>query len=219
MSETYTSPFAERYSSPEMLRLFSSDHKFRTWRRLWVALAESERALGLAIAPAQIREMKQHVDDINYDVARQYEERLKHDVMAHVRAFGDQCPKARPIIHLGATSCFVTDNGDLLAFRRAFELLAQRLAAALRALGAFARTWRAQPCLGYTHFQVAQPVTVGKRACLWAQDFALDLDEVRRLVAWLPFRGAKGTTGTQASFLTLAHGVLWVAVDYIPKHL
>ena len=142
----------------------------------------------------------------DWDAVARYEKELRHDVMAHVHHYGDLCPAARPIIHLGATSCFVTDNGDLLAFRAALALLESRLSAVLRALAAFARTWRALPCLGYTHFQVAQPVTVGKRACLWAQDFAMDLDEVRRVIEWLPFRGVKGTTGTQASFLSLAGG-------------
>jgi adenylosuccinate lyase len=206
MSDTYTSPFAERYSSKEMLGLFSSDHKFRTWRRLWIALAESERALGLAIAPAQIREMKQHADDVNYDVARQYEERLKHDVMAHVRAFGDQCPKAKPIIHLGATSMYVVDNTDCVVAREAMELVRRELVNVIAALAAFAKRYADTPTVAYTHFQPAQFTTIGKRACLWIQDLVLDLDEIEARIASLRFLGVKGATGTQASFLELFDG-------------
>src|SRR5688500_1784429 len=204
--EFYDNPLIGRYASREMSVLWGPQRKFSTWRRLWVALAEAEAELGLPISAEQIAELRAHVDDIDFAAADAYERDLRHDVMAHVHHYGDLCPAARPIIHLGATSCYVTDNGDLLAFRSALRLVERRLVAVLRALGTFARQWRQQPCLGYTHFQVAQPVTVGKRACLWAQDFALDLDEVRRIVEWLPFRGVKGTTGTQATFLALANG-------------
>jgi adenylosuccinate lyase len=199
-------PLIERYASQDMARLFSPRERHGAWRDLWIALARAEHELGFPVTAEQIAELEQHRDTFDWDRVAGYEKELRHDVMAHVHHWGDLCPKARPIIHLGATSCFVTDNGDLLLYRRALQLIEQRLAAVLSALAAFAGQWRSQPCLGYTHFQVAQPVTVGKRACLWAQDFALDLDEVRRIVAWLPFRGVKGTTGTQATFLTLANG-------------
>ena len=204
--DRFDHPLIERYASQEMARLFSPRARHTAWRDLWIALAQAEHELGFPVTQEQIAELKAHRDEFDWDRAAKYEKELRHDVMAHVHHYGDLCPKARPIIHLGATSCFVTDNGDLLIYRRALRLLEQRLAAVLRALGDFAQQWRAQPCLGYTHFQVAQPVTVGKRACLWAQDFALDLDEVRRIAEWLPFRGVKGTTGTQATFLLLANG-------------
>ena len=204
--DRFDHPLIERYASPDMARLFSPRARHGAWRDLWIALARAEHELGFPVTAEQIAELEQHRDTFDWDRVAKYEKELRHDVMAHVHHWGDLCPKARPIIHLGATSCFVTDNGDLLLYRRALQLLEQRLAAVLSALATFAGQWRAQPCLGYTHFQVAQPVTVGKRACLWAQDFALDLDEVRRIVAWLPFRGVKGTTGTQATFLTLANG-------------
>ncbi len=206
MSETYASPFAERYSTPEMLRLFSADHKFRTWRRLWIALAEAERALGLPISPAQIREMKAHADDIDYAAARKYEERLKHDVMAHVRAYGDQCPKARGIIHLGATSMYVVDNTDCVIAREALALVRREIVNVIAALAAFAKRYADLPTVAYTHFQPAQFTTVGRRACLWLQDLLLDLEEVEQREASLRFLGAKGATGTQASFLELFEG-------------
>ena len=199
-------PLIERYASQDMARLFSPRARHGAWRDLWIALARAEHELGFPVTAEQIAELEQHRDTFDWDRVAAYEKELRHDVMAHVHHYGDLCPKARPIIHLGATSCFVTDNGDLLLYRRALRLIEQRLAAVLGSLAEFAKQWRAQPCLGYTHFQVAQPVTVGKRACLWAQDFALDLDEVRRIAEWLPFRGVKGTTGTQATFLTLARG-------------
>lgn len=199
-------PLIERYASQEMGGLFSPRARHTAWRDLWIALAQAEHELGFPVTQEQIAELKAHRDEFDWDSAARLEKELRHDVMAHVHHYGDLCPKARPIIHLGATSCFVTDNADLIIYRRALRMVEQRLAAVLRALGEFAKQWRAQPCLGYTHFQVAQPVTVGKRACLWAQDFALDLDEVRRIAEWLPFRGVKGTTGTQATFLLLAGG-------------
>jgi adenylosuccinate lyase len=204
--DRFDHPLIERYASREMARLFSPRARHGAWRDLWIALARAEHELGFPVTREQIDELVAHRDEFDWDRVAAYEKELRHDVMAHVHHYGDLCPKARPIIHLGATSCFVTDNGDLMLYRQALRLLEQRLVAVLAALAAFAQQWRAQPCLGYTHFQVAQPVTVGKRACLWAQDFALDLDEVRRIADWLPFRGVKGTTGTQATFLTLAGG-------------
>lgn len=204
--DRFDHPLIERYASQDMARLFSPRARHGAWRDLWIALARAEHELGFPVTAEQIAELQAHRDTFDWDRVAKYEKELRHDVMAHVHHYGDLCPKARPIIHLGATSCFVTDNGDLILYRQALRLLEQRLAAVLAALAEFAKRWRAQPCLGYTHFQVAQPVTVGKRACLWAQDFALDLDEVRRIVQWLPFRGVKGTTGTQATFLTLAGG-------------
>ncbi len=206
MSETYASPFAERYSSPEMLKLFSADTRYRTWRRLWVALAESERALGLAITPAQVRELKAHTDDIDYAAVRRYEERLRHDVMAHVRAYGDQCPKAKGIIHLGATSMYVVDNADCVILRDALQLVRRELVNVIAALAAFARRYADLPTVAYTHYQPAQFTTVGKRACLWLQDLLFDLEEVEQRLASLRFLGVKGATGTQASFLELFDG-------------
>ncbi|MCA8965249.1 MAG: adenylosuccinate lyase, partial [Planctomycetes bacterium] len=202
--ERFDHPLIERYASKDMAQLFSPRARHTAWRDLWIALAQAEHEHGFPVTEEQIAELRAHRDEFDWDRAAQLEKELRHDVMAHVHHYGELCPKAKPVIHLGATSCFVTDNGDLLIYRRALRMLEQRLAAVIAALAAFAQQWRAQPCLGYTHFQVAQPVTVGKRACLWAQDFALDLDEVRRVADWLPFRGVKGTTGTQATFLMLA---------------
>ncbi|MBI2898941.1 MAG: adenylosuccinate lyase [Planctomycetes bacterium] len=199
----YVSPFAERYCGEEMLRLFSPDTKFRTWRRLWIALAEAEKELGLPIADAQIRELKAHEADIDYAAARRFEEKLKHDVMAHVRAYGEQCPKAAPIIHLGATSMYVVDNADLIIMREALELVRLELVNVVAALADFARRWEAAPTVAYTHFQPAQLTTIGKRACLWIQDLLLDVEEADRRLGGLRFLGAKGATGTQASFLAL----------------
>jgi adenylosuccinate lyase len=204
--DRFDHPLIERYASQDMARLFSPRARHGAWRDLWIALAAAEQELGFPVTPEQVAELRAHRDEFDWDKVAEYEKQLRHDVMAHVHHYGDLCPRARPIIHLGATSCFVTDNGDLILYRQALRLIEQRLVAVLSALATFARQWRAEPCLGYTHFQVAQPVTVGKRACLWAQDFVLDLDEVRRIAAWLPFRGVKGTTGTQATFLTLAGG-------------
>ena len=204
--DQYENPLVGRYASVEMSRLWSPQRKCTTWRRLWVALAEAEAELGLAITPEQIAEMKAHVDDIDFEAARQHEKRLRHDVMAHIHAFGDVCPNARPIIHLGATSCFVTDNTDLLLLREALELVRNRLVAVIDRLAAFAQRHRGLACLAFTHFQPAQPTTVGKRACLWAYDLVLDLAELEHRVAALKALGSKGTTGTQASFLELFGG-------------
>jgi adenylosuccinate lyase len=189
-----------------MGRLWSDDRKFRTWRRLWIALAEAEAELGLPVSPDQIAELKAHVDDIDYEKVADYERQLRHDVMAHVHAYGELCPLARPIIHLGATSCFVTDNADLILFREGLIQIRDRLVAVIDALASFAEQYRDLACLGFTHMQPAQPTTVGKRACLWAYDLVLDLSEVEFRLASLRFRSTKGTTGTQASFLSLFDG-------------
>lgn len=202
----YENPLIVRYASKEMSRLWSDDKKFGTWRRLWVALAEAEQELGLAISDEQIAELRAHVDDIDYDAANRYERQVRHDVMAHVHAYRDVCPLAGPIIHLGATSCYVTDNTDLMVFRESLQLVCRRLAGVVVALGEFAVKHRDLACLGFTHLQPAQPTTVGKRACLWAYDLALDLHEVEHRLAQLKARGVKGTTGTQASFMALFNG-------------
>ena len=186
-----------------MAYLFSDDHKFRTWRRLWLALAEAECALGLPIREDQLAELREHLDDIDYDAAAAYEKELRHDVMAHVHALGDLAPNARPIIHLGATSCYVGDNTDLLVLRDAIDLLLPKLATTVQRFADFAEAWADEPTLGFTHFQPAQLTTVGKRATLWIQDLLIDLQNLERLRADLRFRGVKGTTGTQASFLAL----------------
>jgi adenylosuccinate lyase len=204
--EAYDNPLVSRYASRDMATLWGDQRKFSTWRRLWVALAESEAALGLPITDAQLAELRAQVDAIDFDAAARYERKLRHDVMAHVHAYGDQCPAARPIIHLGATSCFVTDNTDLLLIREALGIVAGRLAAVIVALGEFAKQYRDLPTLGFTHLQPAQPTTVGRRACLWAYDLALDLAEVEHRLASLKARSTKGTTGTQASFLKLFDG-------------
>ncbi|MFM8780421.1 MAG: lyase family protein, partial [Gemmatimonadota bacterium] len=204
--DTYRSPLAERYASQAMLTLFSPQTRHGLWRRLWLALAESERELGIAIPEEAIVQMRGHLDDIDFAAVAEYERRFRHDVMAHVHAFGDVAPAARGVIHLGATSCFVTDNGDLIQMRRGLELLRGRVVAVIRALEAFARTWRDLPTLGYTHLQSAQLTTVGKRATLWMQDLVLDLADLDHRLATLPLRGVKGTTGTQASFLELLGG-------------
>ncbi|GJG88574.1 adenylosuccinate lyase [Gemmatimonadetes bacterium T265] len=205
-TERYASPLGARYASPAMLALWSSQERHALWRRLWLALAESEQALGVAIPDAAIADMRAHLDDIDFAAVAAYEARFRHDVMAHVHAFADRAPAARPFIHLGATSCYVTDNGDLLLMRRGLELLRRKVLAVLASLAAFARRWRAEPALGYTHLQPAQLVTVGKRAALWMQDLVLDLAELDRRIDTLPFRGVKGTTGTQASFLAIFDG-------------
>ncbi|HEX3998273.1 MAG TPA: adenylosuccinate lyase [Pirellulales bacterium] len=206
MHEHYENPLTHRYASTEMSALWGAQKKFRTWRQLWVALAEAEAELGLNISAAQIVQLRQRVDDIDFAAADRYERKLRHDVMAHVHAYGDACPEARGIIHLGATSCYVTDNTDLLLMRDGLRLVAGRLAAVIDRLAAFAKEWRDLPCLAFTHFQPAQPTTVGKRACLWAYDLVLDLQEVEVRIAALKARGLKGTTGTQASFLQLFGG-------------
>ncbi len=205
-SVSYSSPLAERYASTAMLELWSPQNRYALWRRLWLALAEAEQRLGVAIPDAALAEMRAHLDDIDFAAVAAYEKRFRHDVMAHVHAFGDVAPSARPFIHLGATSAFVTDNADLILMRRGLEILRAKLAACMAQLGEFARTWRAEPTLGYTHLQSAQLTTVGKRATLWLQDFLLDLADLEHRVTTLPFRGVKGTTGTQASFLQLFGG-------------
>lgn len=202
----YENPLVSRYSGKEMNFVWSPQNKFSTWRRLWVALARAEQELGLGISDAQIAAMEAHLDDINFAVAEAKERELRHDVMSHIHAFGEQCPGARPIMHLGATSCFVGDNTDLLQMRQALLLIREKVRAVLAALRAFALEHRALPTLGFTHYQPAQLTTVGKRAALWLQDFWLDYQEVVRLLETLPFRGVKGTTGTQASFLALFDG-------------
>ncbi len=203
---TWSSPLAERYASAAMLHLWSPASRYGLWRRLWLALAEAERDLGADIAAEAIAQMRAHVDDIDFAVVAAYEKRFRHDVMAHVHAFGDVAPAAKGVIHLGATSAYVTDNADLILMRRGLELLRARVVALLRAMAAFAEQWKSEPALGYTHLQPAQPTTVGKRATLWMQDLVLDLAELDHRIATLPLRGVKGTTGTQASFLTLFGG-------------
>lgn len=206
MSDVYENPLISRYASRRMASLWGAQRKFSTWRRLWVWLAEAEAELGLPITAAQIDELRAKVDDIDFDAAAAYEAKLRHDVMAHVHAYGDACPGARGVIHLGATSNFVVDNADLILLRESLELVASRLAAVIDALGAFAERHRALPTLGFTHLQPAQPTTVGKRATLWCYDLALDLAEVEHRLASLRARSVKGTTGTQASFLELFEG-------------
>ena len=204
--DSYENPLISRYASAEMSRLFSPQHRHSTWRRLWVALAEAESELGLPVSAEQIEQLRAYVDDIDFAAAAKYERELRHDVMAHVHAYGDQCPEAKPIIHLGTTSCFVTDNAELLLVRDALLLVCSRLAGVIDALGTFAVEHRALPTLGFTHLQPAQPTTVGRRACLWAYDLALDLEELEARLARLKARSTKGTTGTQASFLKLFDG-------------
>jgi adenylosuccinate lyase len=202
----YSSPLADRYASRAMLELWSPNSRHTLWRRLWLALAESEQRLGVAIPAEAIAQMRGHLDDIDFDAVAAYERRFRHDVMAHVHAFGDVAPAAHKFIHLGATSAFVTDNADLVLMRRGLVLLRGKILRVLGALAAFAREWRDEPTLGYTHLQPAQPTTVGKRATLWMQDLVLDLVDLDHRVATLPCRGVKGTTGTQASFLELFNG-------------
>ena len=205
-SSRYESPFSSRYASEEMQYLFSSDNKFRTWRKLWIALAETERELGLPITEAQIAELKAHADDINYEVAAAREKKVRHDVMAHVYAYGQQCPSARGIIHLGATSCYVGDNTDLIIIYDALRLVLKKLVNAAALLSKFADEYKSLPTLAFTHFQPAQPTTVGKRATLWLQEFLMDIDEVEYRLQGAKLLGSKGTTGTQASFLELFEG-------------
>ena len=202
----YQNPLSARYASREMNANWSDAKKFTTWRRLWVALARAERELGLDVSEEQIAELESYVDDVNYEVAREKEKQLRHDVMSHVHAYGEQCPKARPIIHLGATSCFVADNTELIQLRDGMAILRGKLVALIGRLRDFADARKDLPTLGFTHFQPAQLTTVGKRACIWLYDFVLDLAALERMAADLPFRGVKGTTGTQASFLELFEG-------------
>ncbi|MEX2154153.1 MAG: adenylosuccinate lyase [Gemmatimonadaceae bacterium] len=204
--DQYASPLAERYASKPMLELWSPRLRYGLWRRLWLALAEAQRELGLNIPAQAIEQMRAHQDDIDFDVVAAYERRFRHDVMAHIHAFGDVAPAAKPFIHLGATSAYVTDNADLIVMRRALGLLKGKSLRVLRALAKFARRWRDEPTLGSTHLQPAQPTTVGKRATLWMQDLVLDIRELDHRVNALPCRGVKGTTGTQASFLELFDG-------------
>lgn len=204
--DRWTSPLGERYASRAMLALWSPDRRYGLWRRLWLALAEGERALGVPIPDEALDQMRRHLDDIDYEAVARYEKEFRHDVMAHIHAFGDAAPAARPFIHLGATSAYVTDNADLVLMREGLALLRGRVIAVLTALAAFARRWRNEPTLGYTHLQPAQLTTVGKRATLWMQDLVLDLADLDARRAALPLRGVKGTTGTQASFLELFGG-------------
>lgn len=204
--DVYDNPLIGRYASLEMSRLWSPQTKHSTWRRLWIALAEAERELGLDISQAQIDELRAHVEDIDFERAAMHEKKRRHDVMAHVETYGDICPLAKPIIHLGATSCYVTDNTDLILMRRGLEMLRSRLVSTIDRLAKFAEQYRALPCLGFTHLQPAQPVTVGKRATLWCYDLVLDLEELEYRIASLKMRGVKGTTGTQATFLSLFNG-------------
>ena len=204
--DTWSSPLAERYASRAMLSLWSPNRRYGLWRRLWLALAEGERTLGVAIPDEALSQMRAHLDDIDYEAVAKYELEFRHDVMAHVYAFGDVAPAARPYIHLGATSAYVTDNADLILMREGLGVLRAKLVRVLSALAAFAKEWRAEPALGYTHLQPAQLTTVGKRATLWMQDLVLDLADIDTRMAALPLRGVKGTTGTQASFLEIFHG-------------
>ena len=206
MSDKYVSPLSERYASKEMQYIFSPDMKFRTWRKLWIALAETEKELGLDITQEQIDEMKAHVDDINYEVAKEREKVVRHDVMSHVYAFGVQCPKAKPIIHLGATSCYVGDNTDIIIMTEALKLVKKKLVNVIAELAKFADEYKALPTLAFTHFQPAQPTTVGKRASLWLQELMLDYEDICYVIDGMKLLGSKGTTGTQASFLELFDG-------------
>lgn len=205
-TDRYQSPLSERYASREMQYIFSPDMKFRTWRRLWIALAETEKELGLNITQEQIDELKAHVDDINYDVAKEREKQVRHDVMSHVYAYGVQCPKAKGIIHLGATSCYVGDNTDVIVMTEALKLVKKKLINVIAELAKFADEHKALPTLAFTHFQPAQPTTVGKRATLWMQEFMLDLEDLDYVISTMKLLGSKGTTGTQASFLELFDG-------------
>ena len=203
---TYNSPFNARYASKEMQYIYSPDFKFKTWRKLWIALAEAEHELGLNVTQEQIDELKAHAEDINYEVAEAYEKQFRHDVMSHVHAYGEQCPKAKGIIHLGATSCYVGDNTDVITMREALRLVKKKLVNAIASVAKFADEYKDMPCLGFTHFQPAQPTTVGKRASLWLMDLVMDLNEVDHVLDTLMLLGSKGTTGTQASFLELFDG-------------
>ena len=211
-TDTYQSPLSERYASSQMQYIFSPDMKFRTWRRLWIALAETEMELGLqengkpVITQEQIEELKAHAEDINYDVAKAREKEVRHDVMSHVYAYGQQCPKAAGIIHLGATSCYVRDNTDIIIMTEGLKLIRRKLLNVMNKLADFAEEYKEQPTLTFTHFQPAQPTTVGKRACLWLQEFCLDLEDLEYVLGNMKLLGSKGTTGTQASFLELFEG-------------
>ena len=211
-TDGYISPLSERYASRDMQYIFSQDMKFRTWRKLWIALAETEKELGLSrdgkpvITEEQIQELKAHAEDINYEVARAREKEVRHDVMSHVYAYGQQCPGAAGIIHLGATSCYVGDNTDIIVMTEALKLVKKKLVNVIAGLADFAEKYKAQPTLAFTHFQPAQPTTVGKRATLWLQEFYLDLEDLEYVLGSMKLLGSKGTTGTQASFLELFDG-------------
>ena len=205
-TDRYVSPLSERYASKEMQYIFSPDMKFRTWRRLWIALAETEKELGLNITQEQIDELKAHKDDINYDVAKERERQVRHDVMSHVYAYGVQCPKAKGIIHLGATSCYVGDNTDIIVMAEALKLVQKKLVNVIAELSKFADKYKEQPTLAFTHFQPAQPTTVGKRATLWLNELVMDLEDLDYVLSTMKLLGCKGTTGTQASFLELFNG-------------
>ena len=204
--DVYESPLAGRYASPYMLHLFSPDMRFQTWRRLWTALARAQHQLGLPVTEEQVRQLEQHITDIDYDTARRREKEVRHDVMAHVYTYGKAAPQAAGIIHLGATSCYVTDNADLILYRDGLVYLRGQLLAVMKNLSAFAEKYAATPTLGYTHYQPAQPVTVGKRAALWLQDLLSDLEELDFVLGSLRFLGCRGTTGTEASFMDLFDG-------------
>ncbi|MDI3476956.1 MAG: adenylosuccinate lyase [Thermoanaerobacterium sp.] len=206
MSNIYENPLITRYASKEMAQIFSDDEKFKTWRKLWIALAKSEKELGLNITDEQIEEMEMHAEDINYEDAKRFEKELRHDVMAHIRAFGLQCPKAKPIIHLGATSAFVDDNTDIILMYRGFQLIKKKLLKLIEVLSDFAIKYKDVPTLGFTHFQPAQLTTVGKRATLWIQDLIFDYEDLEYRLKNIKLRGVKGTTGTQASFMELFNG-------------
>ncbi|HRM72692.1 MAG TPA: adenylosuccinate lyase, partial [Ruminococcus bromii] len=206
VKDTYESPLSARYASKEMKYIFSPDKKFRTWRKLWIALAESEKELGLPITQEQIDELKAHADDINYEVAQEREKIVRHDVMSHVYAYGVQCPNAKGIIHLGATSCYVGDNTDIIIMTEGLKLIRNKLITVIRNLSKFADEYKALPTLAFTHFQPAQPTTVGKRATLWLQELLMDLEDVEYQLSKAKLLGSKGTTGTQASFLELFDG-------------
>ena len=205
-NDRYRSPLSERYASKEMQYIISPDMKFRTWRRLWIALAETEKELGLDITDEQIAELKEHAEDINYEVAKEREKKVRHDVMSHVYAYGQQCPKAKGIIHLGATSCYVGDNTDIIVMHEALQLVRTKLVNVIAELADFADKYKDQPTLAFTHFQPAHPTTVGKRATLWIQEFSMDLEDLDYVLSTLKLLGSKGTTGTQASFLELFDG-------------
>ena len=206
MNDRYQSPLSERYASKEMQYIFSPDKKFKTWRKLWIALAETEKELGLPITQEQIDELKAHAEDINYEVAKERERLVRHDVMSHVYAYGQQCPKAKGIIHLGATSCYVGDNTDLIIMTEGLKLVRKKLINVMAELAKFADKYKNQPTLAFTHFQPAQPTTVGKRATLWLNELCLDLEDLDHVLSTMKLLGSKGTTGTQASFLELFEG-------------
>lgn len=206
MTNLYNTPFNSRYSSKEMSYIFSEDKKFKTWRKLWLALAESEKELGLNISDEQIEELKTNLENINYDIAKQKEKEIRHDVMSHVFAYGVQCPNAKGIIHLGATSCYVGDNTDLIIMKEALQLIKKKIINVIHNLSKFAMKYKELPTLGFTHLQPAQLTTVGKRACIWLQDLVLDLENLEFVIKNMRFRGVKGTTGTQASFMELFNG-------------